>query len=99
MILIVLHVLMAHSLTLEHQLVALRARCAENHSVGECGIPHELVAAAHDEAGAVGAILAGKAGFRPHHHSGSEQLSRIQDADPARVPLHGFHHVLGTAGA
>lgn len=34
---------------LERQLVALRAQCSENHPARECGILHELVAAAHDE--------------------------------------------------
>ena len=34
---------------LESQLAALRAQCGENHSVRECGILHELVAAAHGE--------------------------------------------------
>ncbi len=35
---------------LENQLVVLRAQCGENHSARECGILHELVAAAHGEA-------------------------------------------------
>lgn len=35
---------------LERQLSALRARCDEKHRVGECGILHDLVAAAHHEA-------------------------------------------------
>lgn len=35
---------------LERQLEALRARCGEPHLAGECGILHELVAAAHGEA-------------------------------------------------
>lgn len=35
---------------LERQLNALRGRCGENHHAGECGILHELVAAAHGEA-------------------------------------------------
>lgn len=35
---------------LEKQLTALRAQCGANHPVGECGILHELVAAAHHEA-------------------------------------------------
>lgn len=35
---------------LESQLVSLRAQCGENHSARECGILHELVAAAHGEA-------------------------------------------------
>ena len=40
-----------HSMqALERQLEALRARCAERHPAGECGILHELVAAAHGEA-------------------------------------------------
>jgi len=34
---------------LEHQLVALRGRCGEGLHAGECGILHELVAAAHGE--------------------------------------------------
>ncbi len=34
---------------LEKQLLALRQRCADGHT-GECGILHELVAAAHGEA-------------------------------------------------
>ena len=37
-------------LALERQLEALRARCGEPHLAGECGILHELVAAAHGEA-------------------------------------------------
>lgn len=44
---------------LEKQLAALRARCASGHPVAECGILHELVAAAHGEACAChGAALA-----------------------------------------
>ena len=40
-----------HSMqALERQLEALRARCGEHHAAGECGILHELVAAAHGEA-------------------------------------------------
>lgn len=35
---------------LERQLAALRGRCGANHSAGECGILHELVAAARGEA-------------------------------------------------
>ncbi|TCO77515.1 Cd(II)/Pb(II)-responsive transcriptional regulator [Plasticicumulans lactativorans] len=35
---------------LERQLLALRARCGEGHRAGECGILHELIAAAHGEA-------------------------------------------------
>lgn len=35
---------------LERQLEALRARCGAHHAAGECGILHELVAAAHGEA-------------------------------------------------
>lgn len=35
---------------LEQQLTALSSRCDENHSANECGILHELVAAAHGEA-------------------------------------------------
>ncbi len=35
---------------LEQQLAALRGRCGERHSAAECGILHELVAAAHGEA-------------------------------------------------
>ncbi|MCL4757876.1 MAG: Cd(II)/Pb(II)-responsive transcriptional regulator [Rhodocyclaceae bacterium] len=35
---------------LEAQLAALRARCREPHATQECGILHELVAAAHGEA-------------------------------------------------
>lgn len=35
---------------LERQLSALRNTCLEPHAVGECGILHELVAAAHGEA-------------------------------------------------
>lgn len=35
---------------LEKQLAALRARCASGHVAAECGILHELVAAAHGEA-------------------------------------------------
>jgi Cd(II)/Pb(II)-responsive transcriptional regulator len=35
---------------LHKQLTALRRQCAEPHSIGECGILHELVAAAHGEA-------------------------------------------------
>lgn len=34
---------------LEQQLVALRSRCETPHLAGECGILHELVAAAHGE--------------------------------------------------
>lgn len=36
--------------TLEKQLVALRASCATGHVAADCGILHELVAAAHGEA-------------------------------------------------
>lgn len=35
---------------LEQQLAALRGRCGSRHIAGECGILHELVAAAHGEA-------------------------------------------------
>lgn len=35
---------------LEKQLSVLKSRCGANHTVGECGILHELVAAAHKEA-------------------------------------------------
>jgi Cd(II)/Pb(II)-responsive transcriptional regulator len=35
---------------LEKQLVRLRSRCNGQHGAGECGILHELVAAAHGEA-------------------------------------------------
>lgn len=35
---------------LERQLRALRARCGTGHAARECGILHELVAAAHGEA-------------------------------------------------
>ncbi|MBX3647766.1 MAG: Cd(II)/Pb(II)-responsive transcriptional regulator [Rhodocyclaceae bacterium] len=35
---------------LEKQLIALRARCETGHVAAECGILHELVAAAHGEA-------------------------------------------------
>lgn len=35
---------------LEKQLSALRGRCGVDHVAGECGILHELVAAAHHEA-------------------------------------------------
>ncbi len=35
---------------LEKQLVQLRSRCSGEHAHGECGILHELVAAAHGEA-------------------------------------------------
>ena len=35
---------------LERQLTELRRRCDAHHVVGECGILHELVAAAHGEA-------------------------------------------------
>lgn len=35
---------------LEKQLSALKSRCGANHIAGECGILHELVAAAHKEA-------------------------------------------------
>lgn len=40
-----------HSMhALEKQLVQLRAQCSGEHADGECGILHELVAAAHGEA-------------------------------------------------
>ena len=35
---------------LERQLTALRGRCGNSHLAGDCGILHELVAAAHHEA-------------------------------------------------
>lgn len=35
---------------LERQLAELRKRCDAHHAIGECGILHELVAAAHGEA-------------------------------------------------
>ncbi len=35
---------------LERQLVALRGQCSAPHSASECGIMHELMAAAHGEA-------------------------------------------------
>jgi Cd(II)/Pb(II)-responsive transcriptional regulator len=34
---------------LENQLSALRGRCGASHMAGECGILHELIAAAHRE--------------------------------------------------
>ena len=37
---------------LEKQLAALRKQCTESHATNECGILHELVAAAHGEASA-----------------------------------------------
>ena len=37
---------------LEKQLSQLRAHCGAGHTAAECGILHELVEAAHDEAGA-----------------------------------------------
>lgn len=41
---------------LEKQLATLRARCETGHAAAECGILHELVAAAHGEACACHAI-------------------------------------------
>lgn len=35
---------------LEQQLMALRGQCSAHHQAGDCGILHELVAAAHGEA-------------------------------------------------
>ena len=35
---------------LERQLTSLRGRCGKSHLAGDCGILHELVAAAHHEA-------------------------------------------------
>lgn len=35
---------------LEKQLASLKGRCGNSHTAGECGILHELVAAAHGEA-------------------------------------------------
>jgi len=35
---------------LEKQLSALKGQCGKSHTAGECGILHELVAAAHKEA-------------------------------------------------
>lgn len=35
---------------LEKQLASLKGRCGDSHTAGECGILHELVAAAHGEA-------------------------------------------------
>ena len=50
---------------LERQLTELRRRCDAHHVVGECGILHELVAAAHGEACAChGDALAAAAGKR-----------------------------------
>lgn len=56
---------------LEKQLIALRARCEVGHVAAECGILHELVAAAHGEACAchsvadkVRGVAIGKAGKR-----------------------------------
>lgn len=45
---------------LEKQLVALRARCEAGHIAAECGILHELVAAAHGEACACHAAQSGE---------------------------------------
>ncbi len=41
---------------LEHQLAALRSRCNAHHPVSECGILHELVAAAQGESCACHAV-------------------------------------------
>lgn len=46
---------------LEKQLSALRARCETGHVAAECGILHELVAAAHGEACACHAEKSGEA--------------------------------------
>ena len=46
---------------LEKQLAALRARCEAGHMAAECGILHELVAAAHGEACACHAAKSGEA--------------------------------------
>ena len=45
---------------LERQLAALRVQCAADHTAGECGILHELVAAAHGEACACHGVSASK---------------------------------------
>ncbi|MCY1460323.1 Cd(II)/Pb(II)-responsive transcriptional regulator [compost metagenome] len=46
---------------LEKQLTALRARCKIGHVAADCGILHELVAAAHGEACACHAANRGEA--------------------------------------
>jgi Cd(II)/Pb(II)-responsive transcriptional regulator len=46
---------------LEKQLAALRARCEAGHVAAECGILHDLVAAAHGEACACHAATPGNA--------------------------------------
>jgi len=45
---------------LERQLAQLRERCGAGHATGECGILHELVAAAHGEACACHGEATGK---------------------------------------
>lgn len=45
---------------LEQQLAALRQQCDTRHTVGECGILHELVAAAHGEACVCHAVTPGR---------------------------------------
>jgi Cd(II)/Pb(II)-responsive transcriptional regulator len=50
---------------LERQLAALRARCGEHHPRKECGILHELVAAAHGEACACHARTAPRKAHAP----------------------------------
>ncbi len=58
---------------LERQLASLRGRCGASHVAGECGILHELVAAARGEACAC------------HVGSPSEQIALVT---PAKAPVH-----------
>ena len=51
---------------LEKQLAALRARCEAGHTAADCGILHELVATAHDEACACHGVGAGEPGAGRH---------------------------------
>jgi Cd(II)/Pb(II)-responsive transcriptional regulator len=57
---------------LERQLVALRGQCDANHVAGECGILHELVAAAHGEACAC----------HPNAQSGSLKVKAVGSVVP-----------------
>ncbi|MBS0316223.1 MAG: Cd(II)/Pb(II)-responsive transcriptional regulator [Proteobacteria bacterium] len=53
---------------LERQLAALRSSCNAGHPTAECGILHELIAAAHGEACACHAAAARPKGPAPHAH-------------------------------
>jgi len=60
---------------LERQLSSLRSRCATRHLAGDCGILHELVAAAHGESCACHPVVAGDNGPESRKNKGQARSS------------------------